>query len=231
MQVTKTNEEIENLKKASSLADECFEYICNTIKIGMTEKEIANLMDEYMLTHGATNLAFDTIVGSGVNSAQIHSTPTDRKIEFGDIILLDFGCIVDEYCSDISRTIFVGTVKDEYKKIYDIVLKSQLKGIAEITDGMKAKEADFICRNVILLNGYDFAHAVGHGIGKEVHEEPVLSPKNEKSKLKNNMAFTIEPGIYLEDKFGVRIEDTVILKDGKVMPLNNVTKEIRIICE
>lgn len=225
----KTNEEIEKLKKASKLADECFDYICNTMKIGMTEKEVANLMDDYMLTNGASRLSFDTIVGSGVNSAQIHSIPTDRKIEFGDIILLDFGCVVDEYCSDISRTVFVGEVNQEYKKIYDLVLEAQLKGVAEITNGMTAKEADLICRDIILTNGYDFAHAVGHGIGKEVHEEPVLSPKNEKDKLENNMAFTIEPGIYLENKFGVRIEDTVILKEGKVIPLNNVTKEIKII--
>ena len=225
----KTNEEIEKLKKASSLADECFEYICNTIKIGMTEKEIANLMDDYMLSNGATKLAFETIVGSGANSSQIHSTPTDRKIQHGDIILLDFGCVVDEYCSDISRTIFVGEAKEEYKKVYDIVLESQFKGVSKITDGMTTKEADAVCREVIQANGFDFAHAVGHGIGKEVHEEPVLSPRRDDVKLQNGMAFTIEPGIYLENKFGVRIEDTVILKDGKVIPLNKATKEIKII--
>lgn len=225
----KTNEEIEKLKKSSKLADECFEYICNTIKIGMTEKEIAEAMDKYMLTNGATKVSFDTIVGSGTNSSQIHSTPTDRKIEYGDIILLDFGCVVDGYCSDISRTIFVGEIKDEYKEIYNIVYKAQQKGISDITNGMNAKEADFVCRNVIQAKGYDFAHAVGHGIGKEVHEDPVISPKNEKVVLENNMAFTIEPGIYLENKFGVRIEDTVILKDGKVIPLNTATKEIKIL--
>lgn len=225
----KSKEEIEKLKKASNLADECFEYICNTIKIGMTEKEIANLMDKYMLEHGATGLSFETIVGSGVNSAQIHSTPTDRNIEYGDIILLDFGCVVEEYCSDISRTIFIGEVKEEYKKIYEIVLKSQLEGIEKITSGITAKEADLICRNVIKEAGYDFNHAVGHGVGKEVHEEPVISPKRDEVKLQNNMVFTIEPGIYLEEKFGVRIEDTVVLINGKVEPLNKASKEIIVI--
>lgn len=225
----KTEDEIIKLKKASKLADECFEYICSKIEIGMTEIEIAKLMDDYMLSNGATALSFETIVGSGVNSSQIHSTPTERKIEFGDIILLDFGCVVDEYCSDISRTIFIGEVKDEYKEIYNIVLESQLAGIKEITAGISAAQADEISRKVIKDKGYDFNHAVGHGVGKEVHESPVLSPKSTDYILENNMVFTIEPGIYLEGKFGVRIEDTVLLKDGKVEPLNKASKEITII--
>lgn len=225
----KSKDEIEKLKKASSLADECFEYICNTIKIGMSEKEIAGLMDNYMLSNGATGLSFETIVGSGENSSQIHSTPTDRKIKFGDIILLDFGCVVEGYCSDISRTIFVGEVKEEYKKIYDIVLKSQLAGIEKITSNITAKEADLICRAVINKEGYEFNHAVGHGVGRKVHEEPVISPKKEDVILQNDMVFTIEPGIYLENKFGVRIEDTVLLKNGKVESLNKAYKEIIVI--
>lgn len=228
MGMIKTEEEINKLKKASKLADECFEFICNKIKIGMTEKEIANYMDDYMLTNGATALSFETIVGSGENSSQIHSTPTDRKIQYGDIILLDFGCVVDGFCSDISRTIFIGEVKEEYKEIYQIVLNSQQRGIEKITEGMTAKEADFVCREVIKNSGYDFAHAVGHGVGTEVHEEPVISPKRE-DILENNMVFTIEPGIYLENKFGVRIEDTVLLKDGKIEPLNLVSKELIVI--
>ena len=224
----KTEEEINSLKKASQLADACFEYICNKIKIGMTEIEVAKYMDEFMLSHGATALSFETIVGSGENSSQIHSTPTNRKIQYGDIILLDFGCIVDGYCSDISRTIFLGEVKEEYKEIYNLVLESHLKGIEKITAGITAREADLICRDVITAKGYDFAHAVGHGVGKEVHEEPTISPKKE-DIMQNNMVFTIEPGIYLEGKFGVRIEDTVLLKDGKVESLNRATKEIIVI--
>ena len=227
----KTNEEISKLKKAAKVADKCFEYICNNIKVGMTEKEIAKLMDGYMLSNGATGLSFETIVGSGENSCKIHSTPSDRKIEYGDIILLDFGCIVEEYCSDISRTIFVGEIKEEYKKIYETVLKAQLEGVQKIVAGISTKEADLICRNVIRDAGYDFNHAVGHGIGKEVHEEPVLSWRKDDVVLENNMAFTIEPGIYLENKFGVRIEDTVILKDGVVETLNKVSKDIIVIKE
>ena len=115
------------------------------------------------------------------------------------------------------------------KERYNIVLEAQIKGISQITCGNTAKEADLICRKVILEKGYNFNHALGHGVGKEVHEKPVISPKNEEDILQNNMVFTIEPGIYLDEKFGVRIEDTVLLKDGKVESLNKVSKEITII--
>ncbi len=222
----KTEEEIVKLKKASLLADECFKAICQEIKIGMTEKEIADKMDAYMLSHGATALSFSTIVGSGVHSSLIHSTPSTRSIVYGDILLLDFGCVVEGYCSDISRTIFIGEVKEEYRKIYEIVLEAQLAGIQKIVAGMSTKEADFVSREIILKNGFDFAHALGHGVGKEVHEEPVLSTKEKHVLLENDMVFTIEPGIYLENQFGVRIEDTVVLKNGRVEPLNQATKEI-----
>ncbi len=223
-----TKLEIEKLRKASALGDKCFEFICKEIKIGMTEIEIAKLMDEFMLSNGASGMSFDTIVGSGINSAQIHSTPTDRKIEYGDIILLDFGCVLDGYCSDTSRTIFVGEIKEEYKKIYDIVLTAQLKALNEIKAGMTCKEIDAISRDYIKSFGYDFKHALGHCVGKEVHEEPIISPKREET-IENNMVFTIEPGIYLENQFGVRIEDTVLLENGKVEPLSKAGKEIVII--
>lgn len=225
----KTEEEIKKISIASKIADDCFEYICNEIKVGMTEIEVAKLMDDFMLSHGAEKLSFETIVGSGVNSAQIHSTPTDKKIESGDIVLLDFGCVYEGYCSDISRTIFIEKIIDEYKKIYDIVLKSQLKAIENITKDMLCSDADAISRDIIKQEGYDFAHALGHGVGKEVHEKPVISPKNDKDKIENDMVFTIEPGIYIENKFGVRIEDTVVLKNGKVSVLNNAMKDIIII--
>lgn len=225
----KTEEEIKKLEIASKIADDCFEYICEKIKIGMSEKEVATLMDEYMLANGAESLSFDTIVGSGVNSAQIHSTPTDKKIENGDIVLLDFGCKYQGYCSDISRTIFIGDITDEQKEIYNIVLNSQVIAVERITSGILCSEADKISRDIIKNKGYDFAHALGHGVGKEVHESPVISYKNEEDILENNMVFTIEPGIYIENKFGIRIEDTVVLENGKVRVLNKVTKDIIII--
>lgn len=225
----KTEEEIKKLEMASKIADDCFEYVCNNIKVGMTEIEVAQMMDTFMFENGAESLSFETIVGSGINSAQIHSTPTDKKIESGDIVLLDFGCKYQGYCSDISRTIFMERITEEYKKIYDIVLEAQLVATEKIVAGMLSCEADALSRDVIKNKGYDFAHALGHGVGKEVHESPVISPKNDRDIIENNMVFTIEPGIYLENKFGVRIEDTVVLENGKVRSLNKVTKDIIII--
>lgn len=224
----KTNEEIEKLRKASLLNDKGFEYICKQIRPGMTEKEIANLLDEFMFANGATGLAFETIVGSGVNSAQIHSTPTDRKIEENDIILFDFGYVVDGYCSDMSRTVFVGQATEKQKKIYDLVLKTQLNAIENIKVGMTAKEADLQGRQIILDAGYDYAHSLGHGIGKIVHEDLIISPKRD-TILEENMVFTIEPGIYLENEFGVRIEDVVVLTSNGIETLSKATKEMIII--
>lgn len=226
--MVKTKEEIEKLRKASEMTDKGFAYICENIKPGMTEKEIAKKLDDYMFSLGATGLAFDTIVGSGQNSSMIHSVPTDKKIEEQDIILFDIGYVFDEYCSDMSRTIFVGGITEKQKMIYDLVLKTQLNAIEKIRVGMKANEADMLGRRFILDAGFDYAHALGHGIGKVVHEDLVLSPKRE-NVLEENAVFTIEPGIYLENEFGVRIEDTVLLKNDGIETLSNTTKEIIII--
>ena len=224
----KTKEEIENLRHASEVTDKGFVYICQNIKPGMTEKEIAQKLDDYMFSLGATGLAFDTIVGSGENSAQIHSTPSDRVIQENDIILLDFGYVIDGYCSDMSRTVFVGSATEKQKEYYELVLKTQLNAINNIKVGMTAKEADLLGRQFILDKGLDYAHALGHGIGTEVHEELVLSPKRD-TILEKDMVFTIEPGIYLENEFGIRIEDVVFLTEEGVVPLANAPKDIIII--
>lgn len=226
--MVKTEEEINKLKKASELTDKGFEYICNIIKPGMTEKEIALKLNDYMFSVGATELAFDTIVGSGVNSSQIHSTPSDRTILEQDIILLDFGYIIDGYCSDMSRTIFVGGITDKQKEFYNLVYKTQMNAINNIKIGMSAKEADLLGRQLILDKGLDYAHALGHGIGKVVHEELVLSPKRD-TVLEKNMVFTIEPGIYFENEFGIRIEDVVLLTESGIITLCNASKDIIIL--
>lgn len=224
----KTKEEIEKLRHASMLTDKGFAYICKTIQSGMTEKEIAKKLDDYMFSQGATGLAFDTIVGSGKNSAQIHSTPSDRVIQENDIILLDFGYVIDGYCSDMSRTIFVGSITEKQKEFYDLVYRTQMNAIENIKIGMTAKEADILGRKLILDKGMDYAHALGHGIGTEVHEELILSPKRD-TVLEEDMVFTIEPGIYLENEFGIRIEDVVLLTKHGVETLSNAPKEIIVI--
>ena len=227
--MVKTNEEIEKLKKASELADDCYNYIVKQIRIGMTEKEVASLIDNYFLDHGASKVSFETIVGSGPNSGTIHSTPTDRVINYEDVVQLDFGCVLDGYCSDCSRVLFMGKVKPKYKEIYDIVYEAQIAGVEKTKVGMKACEVDAISRDIIKSHGYDFNHAVGHGVGVEVHEDPTISPKNENDIIENNMVITIEPGIYFENEFGIRIEDTCVVVDGKLEPLNKTTKEIVVI--
>lgn len=224
----KTNEEIEKLKHASELTDKGFEYICSVIKPGMTEKEISEKLNNYMFSIGATGLAFDTIVGSGENSSQIHSTPSDRIILEKDIILLDFGYVIDGYCSDMSRTIFVGGITDKQKEFYNLVYKTQMNAIENIKIGMSAKEADLLGRQFILDKGFDYAHALGHGIGKVVHEDLVISPKRD-TILEKDMVFTIEPGIYFENEFGVRIEDVVLLNENGVTTLSNASKDIIIL--
>lgn len=211
----KINEKVENIKKACKITLDCFEYIKSIIKPGMTEIEIAKRMDDFMMENGADGLAFETIVGSGANSSLIHSTPTSRRILENDIILLDFGCKVNGYCADVSRTIFVGQPKEEWINIYNIVKRAYENAVFKIKAGMSCEEADSTARSIIKANGFDFEHALGHGVGKEVHEDPVISNESE-DVLEDGTVFTIEPGIYIEGEFGVRIENTVMLNDGSV---------------
>lgn len=224
----KTKEEIEKLKKVCELTDKGFEFICQNIEPGMTEIEIAKKLDDYMFSLGASGLAFDTIVGSGINSSSIHSKPSNRKIEKQDIIQFDIGYVFDGYCSDMSRMVFVGGITEKQKGIYNLVLKTQMNAIENIKVGMCANEADLEGRKIILDAGFDYAHAMGHGIGKEVHEELIISPKRA-NVLEKDMVFTIEPGVYLENEFGIRIEDTVLLTQNGIVTLTNSTKEIIII--
>ena len=228
MSIIKTEEEIKKLRKAAKIGSDCFDYICTIIKPGMTEKEISKKIYDFFVKNGATGLSFDTIVGAGINSAQIHSIPTDRIIEEKDIILIDMGCVYDGYCSDMSRTIFVGEPTQKQKEIYNLVIEAYENAISNIKIGITTKEADLFGRQKILDKGYDYAHALGHGIGTEVHENPILSPKRE-DLLEENMVFSIEPGIYLENEFGVRIEDVGLLTKQGLEMFSNVSKEIIIL--
>lgn len=228
MSIIKTEEEIKILRKAAKIGSDCFEYICTVIKPGMTEKEISKYIYEFFVKNGATKLSFDTIVGSGVNSAQIHSAPSDRVVLEKDIILLDMGCVYNGYCSDMSRTIFIGKPTSKQKEIYNLVYETYQNAINNIKIGMTAKEADSLGRQLIIDKGYDYAHALGHGVGTEVHEDPLLSPKRE-NLLEENMAFSIEPGIYIENEFGVRIEDVGVLTKQGLDMFSNVSKEIIIL--
>ena len=203
----KDEEEISNLQKACEITDNCFNYLLTYIRPGMTEKQIADEIDEYYKRR-TDGLAFDTIVASGENSSKPHAVPTNRKIEENDIITIDMGCKVNGYCSDMTRTIFVGNIPEEMKKVYDLVLKNQVQTIEQMKDGVSTRLLTKMVENDFKLNGYDLIHSLGHGVGLDIHEAPYLSYRSD-AQLKENMVVTDEPGIYIPGKFGVRIEDTV----------------------
>ena len=209
----KDEDEIKDIQKACEITDNCFEYLLSYIKPGMTEKQIANEIEEYYKQR-TDGLSFDTIVASGENSSKPHAVPTDRKIQKEDIITIDMGCKVNGYCSDMTRTIFVGKVPDYIKPVYDLVLKNHLQTLKEYKEGANIRILSKLVLNDFKSHDYDMLHSLGHGVGLEVHEPPIINHKNE-ALLKENMVITSEPGIYIAGKFGVRIEDTVqITKSG-----------------
>ena len=203
----KDEEEIREMQKAAEITDECFSYILTYIKSGMTEKQIADEIEKYY-KQNAEGTSFETIVASGENSSKPHAVPTDRKIQDIDIITIDMGCKVNGYCSDMTRTFFVGSVPEEVKPIYDLVLKNQAQTIEQMKDGENTRLLTKMVENDFKLNGYDLIHSLGHGVGLEIHEAPYINYKSD-LPLKENMVVTNEPGIYIPGKFGVRIEDTV----------------------
>ena len=224
----KDDEEIKNITKACNITDRCFEYIIKFIKKGMTEKEIAYEIESFFRKNGAEKLSFETIVASGPNSSKPHAVPTDRKIQSGDVITIDMGCIYNGYCSDMTRTIFVDYVNDEIKNIYDLVLKNQKQTVEEMREGIVCKNLSKMVINDFDLHKFDLIHALGHGVGLDVHELPVLGSKSEVI-LKANMVITSEPGIYIPGKFGVRIEDTVLVGKSIGVPLTKSTNDYVII--
>ena len=223
----KDEEEIESIKKACKITDDCYNYILNYIKPGMTEKQIAREIDDYYYKH-AEGTSFDTIVASGENSSKPHAIPTDRQIQEKDIITIDMGCKVNGYCSDMTRTFFVGEVPEEIKPIYDLVLKNQLQTLNDMKENFNTKLLSKMVDNDFRLNNYDLIHALGHGVGLDIHEAPTISIRSE-NMLKENMVVTDEPGIYVAGKYGVRIEDTVLVGKGGSEPLTKSNKDYVII--
>lgn len=230
IRMVKTPEEISILKAAAKIADDAFEHICGFIRPGLTELEVSNELEFFMRKQGATSSSFDTIVASGLRSALPHGVATDKVIEMGDMITLDYGALYNGYISDITRTVAVGQPSEKMKEIYDVVLKAQELGVEKIGPGMSGIKADAIARDYIKSKGYGeaFGHSTGHGIGLEVHEGPGLSFKSE-TILEPNMAVTVEPGIYLPGIGGVRIEDDILITESGNERLTNSTKELRIL--
>ncbi|MBE7001246.1 MAG: aminopeptidase P family protein [Ruminococcaceae bacterium] len=214
--------ELENMRKAQAITDKAFSEICTRIKAGMTEKELQAELIYCLYKNGGEGLSFDPIVVSGPNTSLPHGVATDRVIQTGDFITMDFGVLYHGYCSDMTRTVAVGYATDEMKTVYNTVLQAQLAGIAATRAGVKGKEIDAAARKVIEDAGYGsyFGHGYGHSLGLEVHEAPNCNPSGE-TVMEAGMVSSAEPGIYLPGKFGVRIEDVVIFTaDG----CKNITK-------
>ena len=210
LRMIKDEDEIKYLKQACKITDECFEFLLEYIKPGMTEKEIATKIEQYYMEH-AEGISFDPIVASGENSSKPHAVPTDRKIQERDIITIDMGCKIKGYCSDMTRTIFIGEPTEEQKKVYDLVLKNQLLALSEMKDGAIIKDIAKMVTSDFELNGYNMGHALGHGVGLDIHEPPFIRELNDNT-LKEKMTITNEPGIYIPGAFGVRIEDTLLVR-------------------
>ena len=208
----KSAAEIECIQKAQSITDEVFDYICDFIEPGITERELAAEIVYQHLRRGAEKMSFDPIVASGPNSAFPHARPTDRTLQPNEPVLVDMGCFRDGYASDMTRTVFLGDPTETFRAVYATVLEAQQEAIAAARAGMTGKELDAVARDVIEEAGYgdQFSHGLGHGIGLQIHEWPKLSYHVEHD-LPEGATVTIEPGIYLEGKFGVRIEDIVAL--------------------
>ncbi|WP_304942757.1 M24 family metallopeptidase [Vallitalea guaymasensis] len=216
IRMIKDEEELRCIQKAASIGDLAYEHILKFVKPGVTEKEVALEIETCMKKNGAENLSFDTIVASGLNSSKPHAEPSDKKIEEGDFVTLDFGCIYKGYCSDMTRTFVVGKASEKQKEIYNIVLEAQLKAIEAVKAGCVGKDIDKIARDIITDKGYgdNFGHGLGHSVGLFIHEEPRFSYSDE-NVFTENMVVTVEPGIYVPGFGGVRIEDLVcVTKDG-----------------
>lgn len=218
----KDEDELSNIIKACNITDECYKYILSYIKPGMTEKQIAKEIEDYYCER-TDGLSFDTIVASGENSSKPHAVPTERKIQEKDIITIDMGCKVNGYCSDMTRTFFVGEPTEEMKKIYDLVLNNQKFVLEQYKDGASTRQVTKMIENDFKLNGYDLIHGLGHGVGLEIHEPPYINYRND-TTLRENMVVTDEPGIYIPGKFGVRIEDTVQITKFGCVSLTNSNK-------
>lgn len=222
----KTSDEIKKIEAACQLGDQAFEYAIGKLKKGITEKQLAFEIEMFIKKNGA-ELSFPTIVAFGKNSSVPHHQTGETKLDYDQFVLIDMGVKLEDYCSDMTRTVFFGKPSDEQKKIYETVLKAQQKAAEFVKDGIKAEKIDKVARDYILSKDYSsIPHSLGHGVGLDVHENPHLSP-NSKDILKEGMVFSIEPGIYIEGFGGVRIEDLFVLEKNGLRQLTHSNSNLR----
>lgn len=223
----KNVEEYDSLIRAQRISEGALEQVLGIIKPGMTERRVAAELTYFMLCRGAENVSFEPIVVSGVKSSMPHGVPGDNVIKDGDFLTMDFGCKYNGYCSDMTRTVAIGSANDEMKKVYSTVLEAQTAAIAAARAGMTGAELDGIARDVIKAAGYGqyFGHGFGHGVGLDIHEAPTAGPSGKKP-MPAGAVISAEPGIYLEGKFGVRIEDVIILHEDGCTNITQAPKQL-----
>ena len=226
----KDEEEVKCLIAAQRIAEKALKDVLEFIKPGRTEKEISAYLQYRMLSHGAEKMSFEPIVVSGANSSMPHGVPSDKKVEDGDFVTMDFGCVYGGYCSDMTRTVAVGHVTEEMEKVYYTVLEAQKAGIAAARAGVTGKSVHEAAAKVIADAGYGeyFGHGFGHSLGVEIHENPRFSLANDKP-VPAGAAMSAEPGIYIPGKFGVRIEDVIIIREDGCMDIMEAPHELIIL--
>lgn len=225
---TKDEEELRRMEKAQEIAETAFSQLLRELRPGMTERQLAARLQYLAISGGAEKMSFDTIAASGPNGSMPHAVPTDRAVQEGEFITFDFGCIYGGYCSDMTRTVAVGQVSEEMERVYRVVQQAQQAGLAAARAGITGQEMDAAARQVIEKAGYGayFGHSLGHSVGIEVHENPCASPRNDQP-LPEGAVLSVEPGIYLPGRFGVRIEDVVVLEKDGCRDLMAMTRELQ----
>lgn len=221
LKICKDPAEIELMLAAGKIIDKVMSEMIDLIKPGITERKLAHIIEKQIQEAGADDIAFKPIVASGSNSALPHHSPTDRELQAGEFVVVDFGAVYKGYCSDMTRTFFLGKANSRQREIYNVVKAAYEAGYREAVKGKKIEDLDLAVRNVIARAGYGkyFIHRTGHGIGIEVHEDPYIMEGNA-NLLENGMAFSIEPGIYIPGEFGIRLENIVVVNDASPRELN-----------
>lgn len=231
LRLIKDEGELAILRQAANIADAAFAHILNYLKPGISELDVSLELETFMRKQGAKSSSFEIIVASGARSALPHGKASDKVLEHGDFVKLDFGAYYQGYCSDITRTVVLGEATDRHREIYDLVLKAQTHAVANIKAGITGVEADKLARDIIATGGYgeQFSHTLGHGLGLAVHEAPSLSHNRGDQVLQPGMVVTVEPGIYLPGFGGVRIEDDIVITADGNEVLTKSPKEFLVI--
>ena len=228
LRTVKSDDEVKKIAAAQAVTEAGFAHILTFLREGVTEREVALELEFYMRRHGAERMAFDSIAASGANGSQPHAIPSDKPLCRGEFITLDFGAVVDGYHSDMTRTVALGEVSEEQRAVYNTVLQAQETALGMLSAGVSCVEGDAAARRVIEAAGYGkhFGHGLGHGVGLEIHEHPRLSPLAKDQPLRAGQVVTVEPGIYLPSRFGVRIEDMVLITEQGYHNFTHTPKEL-----